>query len=120
MGYLARVGGGPATAPRIADDLSVSRDHLSKILQHLVKVGLVSSQRGPRGGFTLARAAEDVTLLELVEAIEGPWKMPRCVFGDCGCQGICAVNAITQRLHEDIHSTLATTTLATLPPLDDR
>lgn len=117
MGYLARHDGGPATAPLIAEELGVSRDHLKKILQRLAKVGLVTSQRGPRGGFTLARPANKVTLFEVVCAIEGDWKTPHCIFGGNICQGACTMHGITQRLHNDVRETLQGTTLDALPAI---
>jgi Rrf2 family protein len=90
---------------------------LKKILQRLAKVGLVTSQRGPRGGFTLARAANEVTLFEVVEAIEGAWKTPHCIFGGSICGGACTMHEITERLHGDVRATLEGTTLDTLPAL---
>jgi Rrf2 family protein len=56
-------------------------------MQRLVKVGLLRSVRGPRGGFTLAREPAEVTLLEVYEAIEGPVERATCVFGLPTCDG---------------------------------
>ena len=120
LGYLARFPEGPATAPHIAEELGVSRDHLKKVLQRLAKQGLVNSQRGPRGGFTLARPAGEITLFEIVEAIEGTWKTPHCIFGGSICGNVCSMHDITQRLHNDVRSTLEGTTLEQLPALGSR
>ncbi len=78
----------------IAEELEVSEAHLSKVMQTLVKHGLVSSTRGPKGGFTLQREAGKITILEVYEAIEGPldvadclqdkpiWGGAECILGD--------------------------------------
>jgi Rrf2 family protein len=59
--------------------LGASEAHLSKVLQDLARGGLVHSTRGPKGGFSLAKAAEEVSLLEVYEAIEGPIQSGSCV-----------------------------------------
>ena len=56
----------------VADQLGASPDTLHKVLQRLVKVGILRSSRGPGGGFRLARDAEAISLLALVEAVDGP------------------------------------------------
>jgi Rrf2 family protein len=70
----------------IASELHVSETHLSKVLQRLAKAGLVKSVRGPRGGFMLARSADEIRLLDAYEAIEGPLADTRCILGlpTCG------------------------------------
>ncbi|PIE17658.1 MAG: AsnC family transcriptional regulator [Proteobacteria bacterium] len=119
MGYLAHRDDGPVTAPLIAEELGVSRDHLKKILQRLAKVGLLTSQRGPRGGFMLAHPATEITLFQVVCAIEGDWQPPHCIFGGSICEGACTMHEITKRLHSDVRSTLEGTTLDALPELKE-
>jgi Rrf2 family protein len=63
----------------------VSEAHLSKVLQRLVKVGLVKSIRGPKGGFSLNKPANKVNLLKVYEAIEGPLDMDHCLLGHNAC-----------------------------------
>lgn len=62
-----------ATLPvgRLAEFFEVPRDYLAKQLQALSKVGIVESTRGPGGGYRLARRASEISLLDIVEAIEG-------------------------------------------------
>lgn len=118
LGYLAHHGAeGPVNAPHIADQLGVSRDHLKKVMQRLVKVGLVSSLRGPRGGFTLTRSAGEITMLEVVEAIEGKWAPPLCIMGGTLCGEHCVLHSVTGDLHEILRQRLMTTTLTALPKL---
>jgi Rrf2 family protein len=63
----------------------ISEAHLSKVLQRLVKAGLVKSLRGPRGGFSLHKPSNVITLLQVYEAIEGPMVLDRCILGHDIC-----------------------------------
>src|SRR4051812_14769720 len=57
----------------------IPRQFLEKIVQELIHKGLVRSRRGPRGGYVLARSAEEVTFREVIEAVEGPISLNACV-----------------------------------------
>jgi len=71
--HLAENGNGtPIQGRDIAEACGIPSGHLLKILQQLVRVQVLSSERGPAGGFMLRKAAAEITLLEIVEAIEGP------------------------------------------------
>jgi Rrf2 family protein len=71
--YLAeRQNGTPIQGRDIAEACGIPSGHLLKILQQLVRAQILASERGPAGGFVLRKAARDITLLEIVEAIEGP------------------------------------------------
>jgi Rrf2 family protein len=72
----------------IASTLHVSEAHLSKVLQRLAKVGLVRSNRGPKGGFVLGKKSIEVTLLEVYEAIDGPLTSNTCLFETPICSGV--------------------------------
>ena len=69
---------------------------LTKILQPLIKIGVVSSQRGVGGGFLLARDPKDITLLDLLEAEEGPLKLNHCLIagGTCLRDKECAAHLV--------------------------
>jgi Rrf2 family protein len=69
----------------IADELRVSEAYLSKVMQRLVKVGLLLSQRGPSGGFVLSRPAQSISLIEILEAVDGPIFNHNCVLGKKRC-----------------------------------
>jgi len=69
----------------ISDDLGISAHFLTKILQQLSRAGILKSFKGPRGGVALARPAADVSLMELVEAIDGPDMFTDCMLGLPGC-----------------------------------
>ncbi len=64
--------GSPIQGRDIADACNLPAGHLLKILQQLVRTQILISERGPSGGFTLRRAPEKITLLEIIEAIDGP------------------------------------------------
>lgn len=68
---LAGAGDELLSTAQMAKSAGVSEAHLAKVLQRLGKAGLVRSVRGPKGGFSLARPAEEMTLLDVYEAMEG-------------------------------------------------
>ena len=73
VGYIAQnYREGAVLATRISKEYGVPMEYLLKIMQQLVRANILRSKRGPRGGFFLARPAEDITLLEIVESIDGP------------------------------------------------
>jgi Rrf2 family protein len=69
------------SAGEIAEEIHVSENHLAKVMQRLSQAGLVNSKRGPGGGFTLAKSADDITLLEIFETIDGPIETGECPLG---------------------------------------
>jgi len=115
MVYLAANDGRLATTHEIGEVLRVSEAHLAKVLQRLAKVGLVDSTRGPRGGFCPARAAADMSLLEVYEAIEGPLTPTNCLLGTPICSGEkCILGGLLETVNRQVQEYLASTTLADL------
>lgn len=101
---------------QVAKAYGVSENHLSKVFQRLTKVGLVKSIRGPKGGFVLARNPEDISLLEIYEAIDGHLKSEsHCMLGtpSCGYKE-CVYGTLTKNIEEEVHSHFANRTLADL------
>ena len=73
VGYIAQnYKDGAVLAARISKEYNIPLEYLLKILQQLVRANVLRSKRGPRGGFFLARPAESITLLEVIEAVDGP------------------------------------------------
>ena len=73
LAYLAARGGGkPVASGTIAEARGLPEVYLAKALKALVSAGLPRSQKGPNGGYSLARPASRVTLLEVVETVDGP------------------------------------------------
>ncbi|OIQ54806.1 RrF2 family transcriptional regulator [Neomoorella thermoacetica] len=78
--YLAKLEPGTiAEAQMIASREDIPMRFLLKIMRSLVQAGIVQSYRGVSGGFALARPAREITLLDVVEAVEGPVSVNRCL-----------------------------------------
>jgi len=94
----------------------VPKSYLAKIMQHLVKVGLVNSRRGAKGGFFLARPADRITLRETIEAVEGPIYLNVCLIrkGECPRDEICPVHPVWREAQEKLFSVLESKTMAQL------
>lgn len=84
--YLARNRERYVRAQEIAEQLEVSEHHLQKVHQRLSKEGLIQSIRGPKGGVQLAKDPSEITLMEIYEAIEGPFSPNRCMLGEPTCK----------------------------------
>jgi len=100
------------TTHEIATALSVSETHLSKVLQRLVRGGLVTSVRGPKGGFALARDANKVAMIEVYEMIEGPLVPEKCFLGHDVCpKGECMFGGLIETINTLAREHLERTTL---------
>jgi Rrf2 family protein len=92
----------PLNVIQISEATHTSKHHVAKVMQRLVKDGFISSQRGPTGGFTLKRAAADITFLDIYESIEGKIEIHKCMFETPVCpMGKCIMNNITQQMSEE-------------------
>lgn len=85
MIYVALHSNEPASTREIANSFEISSNHLSKVLQRLVKANLLVSIKGPAGGFELGEKSEDITFLEIYEAIDGKLNEGCCLFGRKTC-----------------------------------
>ena len=85
MVFIAQNGEKRATTKKIADVFGVSAHHLAKVHQHLVTAGLLSGTRGPNGGFSLKKPPDQISLLHIYEAIEGPFVPRKCLFDQPLC-----------------------------------
>ena len=73
VGYVAQYyREGAVLASRVSKQYNIPLEYLLKILQQLVRANVLRSKRGPRGGFFLAKPAENISLLEIIEAVDGP------------------------------------------------
>jgi Rrf2 family iron-sulfur cluster assembly transcriptional regulator len=97
----------------VVADMGVPRTYASQILNSLVLVGLAESRAGKDGGYRLSRRPDSISVLEVVEAGEGPLKPQRCALGDgpCRWEAVCP-------MHEIWSDELASTTLANLAARD--
>lgn len=110
--YLAGTSGGNLVeAQTIARQEAIPMRYLLKIMPSLIKAGLVRSQRGVGGGYALARSPHDITLLEILDAIEGPIRLNRCLVdpdwcskgGPPHCKIHQALGAIQVQLSRDLN-----------------
>lgn len=79
--FLANENPEPRTTGQIAEHTMVPVAYLSKVMQGLVRARMVRSQRGLRGGFTLLKSPEEVTLLDVVNAVEPILRIHECPLG---------------------------------------
>jgi Rrf2 family protein len=100
----------------IAAAVDVPPTFLAKIFQQFSKIGLVKSYRGTGGGFVLGRTPENITLLEVVEAVEGPIIPNRCVLSPSGCErsDSCNMHPVWQKVQGEVRDVLASVTLKEL------
>lgn len=113
--HLARQAGRQRTAPEVAAATSVPQPTTSKILKQLVRAELLVSHRGARGGYGLSRPAAEVTVAEVIEALDGPIAITSCIDpgpNDCGIMGLCPARANWQRINLAIRDALDGVTLA--------
>jgi Rrf2 family protein len=96
----------------VCEVIPASESHLAKVLQRLARAGLVSSSRGPRGGFTLARPAARVTLLQIYRAIEGDAPKHSCLLGRKQCVPECILGDLVSRTNAEVERRLGKTRLA--------
>ena len=107
-------GQGPIGAKRLAREQGIPEDFAYKILQRLGKAGFVRSRMGSRGGFELAQAPDQISLLNVLEAIQGPVTVRRCVLGvnTCARRGACPVAAQLVKLQDNMTAFLSNMTVA--------
>ncbi len=87
MTFLAAHDDRPHSTKEIAERLSVSEAHLSKVLQRLNRGRLVQSIRGPKGGFSIVGSAESIRLLDVYECIDGKLHVCKCLLDSPVCSG---------------------------------
>lgn len=100
----------------IAAEEEVPVSFLGKIFQSLARAGIVKSARGSGGGFALARDPAEITILQVIEAIEGPIALQRCLDDDAGCENItgCALCGLLTEAQDRVKEVFQATTLREL------
>ena len=122
--YLAREGASGAVSARsIAEHFNIPLELLAKILQHLVRHGVIDAQKGAHGGYLLTRPPHAISLFDVMEAVEGPLTFTACSPRDERCEqfAACTVRDPLWRLRERIADVLRAMTLADMnQPVDTR
>src|SRR5438045_5377729 len=114
MTYLAREKDRLHAVTEVAGAIRVAAPTVSKILKRLTREGLVVSHRGAKGGYSLARAPEKISVVEIIDALEGPLGLTECgsAPGLCVQESLCSVRANWQRINDAVRNALAGVTLA--------
>jgi FeS assembly SUF system regulator len=102
------------SAHALAERSHLELPTVSKVLKLLVKTGLVDSYRGANGGYSLERQAQDISVAEIIAAIEGPIAMTECSVeeGLCAQEAICSLRGNWQRISVAIASAMEGVSLA--------
>ncbi len=87
LGVLAHQPKKAMTGKEIASRIGASEAHLAKVLQRLVRAGIIESVRGPKGGFYCDARAMERSLLDVYEAVDGPFRETKCLLRSPVCEG---------------------------------
>jgi Rrf2 family protein len=111
---------GSVSAKRIAGEFTIPPELLAKILQRLARERLIVSQNGPRGGYVLARRPVEITVGQVVRALEGPINIVECLEEDSDCPQMarCNLRRPVQKIQVAINQLLDAMTLAELVGAD--
>jgi len=114
--YLARDHERVVSVTEIAEAMLIPKSFLAKILQRLVKNNIVQSVRGVKGGFRLAKKTSDISLLSVMEAIQGVTGINVCAVDSrkCKISSACVVHPVWVELRKDVEARLKKQTIASL------
>jgi len=100
----------------VSRGVAIPKSFLAKIFQDLAKSGILRSQRGAGGGFSLARPADQITVLEIIEAIDGKIALQRCLseVPDCERRESCALCSLFEQAQDRLKEVFSRTTLSEL------
>ena len=100
----------------VAEDLYLPVPMVSKVMKSLARAGVLESHRGPGGGFSLSRRPDDLSVADMIAALEGPVALTECQVGPSLCrhEGKCSVQEPWSVINRSVRNTLATITLSDL------
>jgi len=107
---------GSCSTREMAAGYGMPQDLLAKILQKLAREGLVVSHQGTKGGYQLHRAADAITVVQVIEIVEGPLSLTQCLtdVGACDQFDRCNIKSPLQRLNDHVLLTLSRVTIASM------
>jgi Rrf2 family protein len=112
-------GFGAVSAKRIAEEFTIPPELMAKILQKLAKQRLIVSTNGPKGGYALGRRATEITVGQVIRALEGPINIVSCLEdADCPQMQKCNLRRPVQKIQAAISQVLDTMSLAELTSAD--
>jgi Rrf2 family protein len=115
MKHLAQHSGMPSTSAReIAEQYDIPIELMAKILQRLVRTGLLVSTQGTRGGYALSRPSLSISIADVIQAIDGPLTVTACSTEkvDCEQYGKCSIRDPLWQIKERIVEALGMVTIA--------
>lgn len=115
MVELARVGAPGATAGGLARNAALPEPAARKLLKRLAAAGLLRSRRGAAGGYALARGAEDISVAQIVAALEGPIALTECMTHGgtvCEIEALCPTRTNWRRINDALVGALEGVSLA--------
>ena len=109
------------TAKELAETTEIPLPTVTRILKMLSNGELLESQRGPQGGYSLTKSAKEISVAEVIEAMEGPISLTECASDDCGCsyEAYCAVGKPWQQINKAIREVLENINLADMGMKDE-
>jgi Rrf2 family protein len=112
--------GGFRKIREVAADMDLPLRYTPQILNLLLKAGIAEARAGKQGGYRLLRDPAEITLLELVEAGEGPLRSERCTLrgGPCHWDNVCPVHPVWEEAQAALSKVLSSRTLASLAATD--
>jgi Rrf2 family protein len=117
MAYLSELGPERrAATSQIAQEKQIPPSFLAKIVSQLSVAGLLNTSRGARGGVSLAKSPTEISLLDVVEAIDGPILLNECVGdgSDCSFNESCTIKAVWCDAQQELVNRLRSTTFGSL------
>ncbi len=117
MAAAARAPDVKLSAARVAEMTGIPAPTVAKLMGTLARGGLLSASRGVSGGFTLARAPAEISVAQVVEAVDGPIALTSCAGNDvtdCAMEGHCAIRGHWPPINQAVRGALAAVSMADL------
>jgi FeS assembly SUF system regulator len=107
------------TVPQLASDSGVPQPTVAKLMKQLGRAGVVTSQRGASGGYSLSRPPAEIAISDVITALEGPISLTACVDGaddSCDSMAMCPMSGNWNKVNQAIRHALDGVTLADMTP----
>lgn len=101
----------PVSAQEMASNYQLPQPMVANILKQLASAGLVESKRGQRGGYCLSRPTTEINLAEIVQIMDGPFKLVECVQGGCKVNNCCPTQGPLTTVHMKLEEFMSSITL---------
>ena len=115
MARMARDGACVQTVPQLAERTGVPAPTVAKLMKLLAPAGLMESHRGATGGYSLTRAAEEISIADIISAVDGPIALTACVDGaegHCDVESLCPMRGNWDKVNRAVRRALEEVTLA--------